>query len=47
MDILLDDLDAGTLEKMFGKTKIILHCWGLQIESDKIQMGDSIHSLRL
>lgn len=34
-DILLADSNAASLEKIFGKSKRILPCWGLQIASEK------------
>lgn len=34
-EILLDDSDTDTLEKIFDKAKKILPCWGFQIAPEK------------
>lgn len=45
-EILLDDSDTDTLEKIFDKAKKILPCWGFQIAPEKkIQRVASINYL--
>ena len=44
-DILLSDSNKNTLESMFEEVKKVLPKWGLQIDPEKIQRGDSINYL--